>query len=179
MIGLHYRSTVGEVAERMTKAITPDYEERYRAVKDNYISTALKVAEDAGYNNPAFLVTSDDMEFVTYVRERLPNAFSLATRLPDQEWSAWVRAHGHDFSIMSEAVNDLWCLSACDHLVHSRSGFSHFAILNSIKLDQTTAHYVHVPALKEILISSAPRRQWCGRAAPPARRTSAGFRSPT
>jgi Flp pilus assembly protein TadD len=157
VIGLHYRSTVGEVTERMTKAITPDYEERYRAVKDNYIATALAVAAQAGYANPAFLVTSDDMDFVTYVRQRLPNAFSLATRLPDQEWAAWVRAHGHDFSIMSEAVNDLWCLSACDHLVHFRSGFSHFAILNSAKLDETTAHYVHVPALKEILDSLGPQ----------------------
>jgi Flp pilus assembly protein TadD len=101
-------------------------------------------------------VTSDDKDFVTYVRERLPNSFSLATRLPDQEWAAWVRAHGHDFSILSEAVNDLWCLSACDHLVHSRSGFSHFAILNSPKLDAATAHYVHVPALKEILDSLGP-----------------------
>ena len=45
VIGLHYRGTVGKVAEPMTKAITPDYEERYRAVKDNYIATALKVAE--------------------------------------------------------------------------------------------------------------------------------------
>ena len=157
VVGLHYRSTVGEVTERMTKSVTPDYEERYRDVKDRYIATALQVAKDAGYTNPAFLVTSDDMEFVTYVRERLPNAFSLVTRLPDQEWAAWVRAHGHDFSIMSEAVNDLWCLSACDHLVHFRSGFSHFAILNSAKLDLSTTHYVHVPALKEILDSLGPR----------------------
>ena len=157
VIGLHYRSTVGEVTERMTKAITPDYEERYRAVKDNYIATALAVAQQAGYANPAFLVTSDDMDFVTYVRDRLPNSFSLATRLPDQEWAAWVRAHGHDFGIMSEAVNDLWCLSACDQLVHFRSGFSHFAILNSPKLDQSTVHYVHVPALKEILDSLGPQ----------------------
>ena len=77
---------------------------------------------------------------------RLPNAFSLDARLPDQEIAAWIRAHGHDFGILSETVNDLWCLSACDHLVHFRSGFSHFAMLNSTKLDQTTTHYVHVPA---------------------------------
>jgi len=157
VIGLHYRGTIGEVTERMTKAITPDYEERYRAVKDNYIATALKVAEDAGYTNPAFLVTSDDVEFVSYVKERLPNSFSLAGRLPDQEVAAWIRAHGHDFNILSDAVNDLWCLSACDHLVHFRSGFSHFAILNSTKLDEATVHYVHVPALKEILDSLGPQ----------------------
>jgi Flp pilus assembly protein TadD len=156
VIGLHYRSTVGEVTERMTKALTPDYDERYREVKDRYIATALTVAEEAGYTDPAFLVTSDDAEFVSYVKERLPNSFSLAKRWPDQEVAAWIRAHGHDFDILSDTVNDLWCLSACDHLVHFRSDFSNFAALNSPKLDRTTMHYVHVPALKEILESLDP-----------------------
>ncbi len=156
VIGLHYRGTVGEVTERMTKFITPDYEERYRAVKDRYIATALKVAQEAGYDNPAFLVASDDAEFVNYVTPRLPNAFNLASRLPDQEIAAWIRSQGHDFGILSETVNDLWCLSACDHFVHFRSSFSHFAMLNSGKLDQTNTHYVHVPNLKEIMASLDP-----------------------
>jgi Flp pilus assembly protein TadD len=156
VIGLHYRSTVGEVTERMTKAITPDYDERYREVKDRYIATALKVAEEAGYTNPAFLVASDDAEFVSYVSAGLPNSFTLARRWPDQEVAAWIRSHGHDLDILSDTVNDLWCLSACDHLVHYRSDFSNFAALNSPKLDRSTMHYVHVPALKEILESLGP-----------------------
>jgi len=156
VIGLHYRSAFGEITERMTKALTPDYEERYQEVKDRYVATALQVAQQAGYANPAFLVTSDDAEFVSYVKARLPNSFSLASRLLDQEMAAWIRAHGHDFNILSDAVNDIWCLSACDHFIHYRSDFSNFAIINSTKLDETKTHYLHVPALKEILDSLGP-----------------------
>jgi tetratricopeptide (TPR) repeat protein len=153
VIGLHYSSTMGAIADRMTKALAPDYDDRYRQVKDRYIAAALQVVEAAVCTNPAFFVTGDDTEFVSYVKERLPNSFSLAARLPDQELAAWVRAHGHDFGILSDAVNDLWCLSACDHFIHCRSDFSNFAILNSTKLDETNTHYLHVPALKEILDS--------------------------
>ena len=156
VVGLHYRAVVGEVTERMSKAITPDYDVRLRDVMDRYIAIAQQVAADAGYARPRFLVTSDDAGFVAYVVAHLPGAFTLASRLPDQEVAAWVRAHGHDFTILSEAVNDLWSLSVCAQLVHYRSGFSHFAILNSDHLDQTTAHYVHVPNMREILDSLPP-----------------------
>lgn len=156
VIGLHDRSTVGEVAERMTMAITLDYEERYRGVKYNCVAAAIAVVAERGFADPNFLETSDDKGFVSYVRESLPNSFSLVTRPPDQGWAAWVCAHGHDFGVLSEAVNDLWCLSACNHLVHSRGGFNYFAILNSPKLDEGTARFVHVPVLNEILDSLGP-----------------------
>lgn len=162
VIGLHYRSTVGEVTERMTKELVPDYEERYRAVQDRYADTALAVAKQAGYEDPAFLVTSDDAGFVEYVKSRLPNSFSLATRLLDQEVIAYIRDKGHDIGILIDAVNDLWCLSACDQLVHYRSGFSDFAALNSPKLTAATKHYIHVPAFEEILQGFEPAKavQW-------------------
>ena len=156
VIGLHDRSTVGEVAERITMAITLDYEERYRGVRYNCVAAALAVVAELGFADPNFLATSDDKGFVSYVRESLPNSFSLVTRLPDQGWAAWVCAHGHDFGVLSEAVNDLWCLSACNRLVHSRGGFNYFAILNSPKLDEGPARFVHMPAPNEILDSLGP-----------------------
>jgi tetratricopeptide (TPR) repeat protein len=158
VIGLHYRSTVGEVTERMTRELVPDYDERYQAVQNLYADTALAAAREAGYANPAFLITSDDAAFVEGVKSRLPNAFSLATRLLDQEVIAYIRAQGHDIGILIDAVNDLWCLSQCDHLVHYRSGFSEFAILNSRKLNKDTTHYVHIPAFEEILRTLEPQQ---------------------
>lgn len=157
VIGLHYRAKPGEIHPRLTKATMPDFEQRYQDVKDRYIAMALAVAKEAGYARPAFLVASDDAGFVSYVRERLPNAFSLASNLPDQEILSYVRAHGHDFRILVDAVNDMWCLSACDHFLYYHSSFAHFAVLNSRKLGEGTTHYVHVPDLQEILQSMEPQ----------------------
>jgi Flp pilus assembly protein TadD len=156
VIGMHYRCKPGEIHPRLTKATMPDFDERYQAVKDSYIETALAVAKQAGYENPAFLVASDDAGFVSYIKERLPNAFSLASNLPDQYILSYVRAHGHDFGILADAVNDMWCLSACDHFLYYHSSFASFAVLNSRKLGPKTAHYVHVPDLEEILHSLEP-----------------------
>lgn len=156
VIGLHYRSTVGELTERSIKELVPDHGERVRAIEDSYIKAALAAAEAAGYENPAYLVASDDANFVAYVKERLPNSFSLATRLLDQEVIAYIRTQGHDIGILIDAINDLWCLASCDHLVHFRSAFTDFAKLNSRTLTRATTHYVHVPSFEEMLKEAAP-----------------------
>ena len=77
VIGMHFRATVGEMGRRMNRVFVPDFEERCIALRDQYIDTALSVARNAGYDNPAFFVTSDDAEFVSYVKAKLPNASQL------------------------------------------------------------------------------------------------------
>jgi Flp pilus assembly protein TadD len=153
VIGLHYRATVGEVFDRMTKLTVPDYDVRYSKIMDDYVSKALSLVETEPSDGYAFLIASDDRTFVTEMKQRLPNAFSLSTKLLDQEFAAYVRQNNFDISILMDAVVDLWCLSQCEHLIHSRSAFSHFAIVNSPALDETNTHYVHMPLFDEILDS--------------------------
>ncbi|HTW72093.1 MAG TPA: tetratricopeptide repeat protein [Acetobacteraceae bacterium] len=156
VIGMHYRGTVGEIGHRMTRSITPDYDERFRALIDDYIAKATAVARDAGMIDPAFLVASDDADFVSYVQTHLPGAFSLATRRPDQEWLSHMRAHGFDFGILVDAVVDLWGLSSCDYLLCSSSGFTQAAILNSTKLNGSNTFEMPIPMFREILNSLDP-----------------------
>lgn len=157
VIGMHFRAFVGEIGPRMNRFLVPDYDERCDALRDRFIETAHSIAEQEGYADPTFFVASDDARFATYVKERLPNAFSLASRLPDREWSSWMRAHGHDIDMLVDTVNDVWGLSECEHLIYStRSGFSRFATLNSQKLDQRRIHPISIPLFGEILRSLEP-----------------------
>ena len=156
VIGLHYRASVGEMSDRSIQEFVPDYDARLRKIQDQYVETALAAAKAAGYVNPAFLATSDDAGFVAYLKERLPNAFSLATRLLEREFLAHLYSQDHDIGILIDAVNDMWCLSACDQLVHGRSAFTDAAILNSTKLGKGDVHYIHVPTLGEMLREVEP-----------------------
>ncbi|HEY1936278.1 MAG TPA: tetratricopeptide repeat protein [Acetobacteraceae bacterium] len=163
VVGMHFRALIGEIGPRMNREIVPDFEERYARLRNDYIQAALSIVQQAGYSDASFLVASDDATFVSYIKERLPGAFSIATHLPDRDCMAYVRAYDHDVSILVDAVNDLWCLSACDHLVLSgRSGFSQFAILNSLKLSRATAHYMDVPLFGDLLETLEPHEalQW-------------------
>lgn len=160
VIGMHFRALVGtDPGPRMSRYLVPDFAERYDAFKEAYIEKALSIAREEGYENPAFFVTSDDVEFIDYLKTRLPNSFSIATHLPapQQSIEEHLRVQGRDLSILIDAVNDAWCLSACEHLIYSvRSGFSQFAYLNSPKLDRRRIHSMHVPVLGEILDTLEP-----------------------
>jgi len=87
---------------------------------------------------------------------RLPNAFALDSQRLDMEIGAYVIAHKYDISILVDAVTDLWALSQCRQLIHSRSAFTHFAIMNSAHLDDGNTFYIHMPMFQEILDSVPP-----------------------
>ncbi len=167
VIGLHYRATMGELFERMTKLTVPDYDDRYRIVKDNYVKTALQLVEGLPPDSYAFLVASDDREFVAEIKQRVPNGFSIGTLRLDQEFMAYMRANKHDLAILIDAVTDLWALSRCEQLVYSRSAFTHFAILNSEHLGDENTHYIHMPLFDEILSTLPPETavEWARAAA--------------
>jgi tetratricopeptide (TPR) repeat protein len=167
VIGLHYRATVGELFERMTKLTVPDYDERYQVVKDNYVATAMKLVEGLDPDSYAFLVASDDRQFVAELKQRLPNAFSIGTLRLDQEFMAYMKANKHNLAILVDAVTDLWALSRCEQLIYSRSAFTHFAILNSETLGEGSTHYIHMPLFDEILLSLPPETavEWARAAA--------------
>lgn len=167
VIGLHYRATMGELFERMTKLTVPDYDERYQLVKDNYVTTALTLVEGMPDDSYAFLVASDDREFVAEIKQRLPNAFSIGTLRLDREFMAYMKANKHDLAILVDAVTDLWALSRCEQLVYSRSAFTHFAILNSEHLGEENTRYIHMPLFDEILSTLPPETavQWARAAA--------------
>ncbi len=156
VIGLHYRATMGELFERMTKLTVPDYDERYQLVKDEYVDTALKLVAGLSDDEYAFLVASDDRAFVAELKSRLPNSFSIGTLRLDQEFMAYMKANKHNIAILVDAVTDLWALSRCEQLVFSRSAFTHFAIMNSEHLGDDNTHYIHMPLFDEILNSLPP-----------------------
>jgi Flp pilus assembly protein TadD len=156
VIGVHYRATVGELFDRMTRNNVPDYDERYDAVKDNYVVQAMGLVEGRASETYAFFVASDDRAFVSEMLSRLPNAFAFDSLRLDTEFAAYVRANKHDISILVDAVTDLWALSQCQKLIYSRSAFTHFAIMNSAHLDDDNTFYIHMPMFEEILDSVPP-----------------------
>jgi tetratricopeptide (TPR) repeat protein len=156
VIGLHYRAAVGEVFDRMSRSNVPDFDERYAAVKENYAAQALRLIEGRDPDSYAFFVASDDRAFVTEMVSRLPNAFALDSQRLDREITAYVIANKYDISILVDAVTDLWALSRCQQLIHSRSAFTHFAIMNSAHLDDSNTFYIHMPMFEEILDSVPP-----------------------
>jgi tetratricopeptide (TPR) repeat protein len=157
VIGMHFRAFVGEIGPRMNRFLVPDFDARCDSLRDQFIDKALSIAVEEGYADAAVFVASDDARFAEYVKARLPNAFSLASRLPDQEWWAWMRANGHDIGILIDTVNDVWALGECEHLIYStRSGFSRFAALNSQKLTAERIHPINIPLFGEILRGLEP-----------------------
>lgn len=160
VIGLHYRATIGELFDRMTKLTVPDYDERYARIMDQYVEKAIELSKTI--KETSFLIASDDRNFIKEMKLRLPNSFSLSTRQLDREFAAYVRENNFDISILLDAVVDLWCLSHCDQFIYSRSAFSHFAILNSESLDENNTHYIHMPLFDEILdsVSSNTAIDW-------------------
>jgi Flp pilus assembly protein TadD len=167
VIGLHYRAAVGELFERMSKVTVPDYNERYQGIKDTYVAIAQRLVEGADPDSYAFMVASDDRDFVSEMKQRLPNAFSIGTFRLDQELLAYLKAAKHDIAVLIDAVTDLWALSRCEQLVHSRSAFTDFAILNSEHLGAENTHHVHRPVFDEILLTLPPETavEWARAAA--------------
>jgi hypothetical protein len=156
VIGVHYRATVGELFDRMTRNNVPDYDERYSAVKDDYVVQTMRLVKGRDPETYAFFVASDDREFVAEMVSRLPNAFAFDTLRLDREFMSYVIANKHDISILVDAVTDLWALSQCPQLIYSRSAFTHFAIMNSAHLDAGNTFYIHMPMFEEILDSLPP-----------------------
>jgi hypothetical protein len=153
---VHYRATVGELFDRMTRNNVPDYDERYSAVKDDYVVQTMRLVKGRDPETYAFFVASDDREFVAEMVSRLPNAFAFDTLRLDREFMSYVIANKHDISILVDAVTDLWALSQCPQLIYSRSAFTHFAIMNSAHLDAGNTFYIHMPMFEEILDSLPP-----------------------
>jgi tetratricopeptide (TPR) repeat protein len=160
VVGMHFRAMSGDIGPRMNPILIPDYEQRYQAIRDQYIERAQVIARQARIADPAFFVASEDRNFVSYVKERLPGAFSNVQQLSGSgnlSWQEYNATHRFDERVLIDVINDLWSLSFCDHLLHSPlSGYSQFALMNSPKLDLTKRHVVEVPTCEEIFDSLDP-----------------------
>jgi Flp pilus assembly protein TadD len=165
VVGMHFRAITGEYLTRMNPIVIPDYEERYNAIREQYVDKALEIAEKAGFIDPAFFVASDSRDFVAYIKDRLPTAFSVAEAIPDagQSWQDYGAANKFDIRILSDVVIDIWALSASDYLMHTpQSAFTHFAIMNSAKLGPGSDFLLAVPSCAEIFdtLPAAKAVEW-------------------
>jgi len=134
-IGVHFRHGNGEfLIKRFDPVKSADFEKEYASLKQKYVDRVNQILRRVVDHQFNVFVTGDNQEFVSELENRIPNAVSLASELPDQPYQKHLQAHRQKPSILENAVVDLWTLSACSYLVCGESLFTDFALLNSYKL---------------------------------------------
>jgi hypothetical protein len=157
VIGLYFRHGNGEFLNgRFDAKIFPNHAVLLADLRQRYAALARQIAADRGWPDARFFIASDNAGFVADMRQMLPNAFSLATMLPKENYKDHVRRNAHAPEILFEAVQDMWALSACRALVHNASLFSHFAALNSVSLASESMFDVKAPDLLRLMTTLPP-----------------------
>jgi hypothetical protein len=131
-VGVHFRHGNGEVLHGRPGSADITFSAVYDLIRREYVEKVNALVREMG--DARVLITSDNADFVRYVAERVPNPTVLSSVLPDEPYQKFIRARGHDFAILRDAVIDMWALARCDKLVCGVSSFSWAAMLHSRKL---------------------------------------------
>ncbi len=146
VIGVYFRHGNGEFLHgRLDRVLFPEHDALYADLKLRYSARAREIAAQRGLAGSRFFISSDSAEFVAGMKTLLPGAFSLAGKLPDQNYKLHLRGNAHDPEILFEAVQDMWSLSACAALLCTSSLFTRFAALNSDTLAEADVYDIEAP----------------------------------
>jgi hypothetical protein len=134
VVGIHFRHGNGEIWHGRPGSGDITFPFVYDLIKREYVTRATELVSELGVDQTVVLVTSDNADFISDVASRVPNPVVLSKVVPDQAYQRFIRAHGHDFAILRDAIVDMSALAHCDKLVCGNSGFSMAAILHNSKL---------------------------------------------
>jgi len=159
VVGVYFRHGNGEFLHgRLDRVLFPEHDALYADLKLRYAAGAREIAAQRGWAGARFFISSDSSEFVAGMKALLPGAFSLAGKLPDQNYKLHLRSNAQDPEILFEAVQDMWSLSACSALLCTSSLFSRFAALNSDVLAEADVHDIEAPNFGRFLEELPPEQ---------------------